>query len=132
MNKHPEIFMRRFQEEFVDEETGEKVLIDREQLDYTFYSPELLPTLTKHIASAKSDDAVEIYFLTSDTILTPRIDVENAESVFAQRLIIKVYNEDNRIQEVFDTLQAQYPETKWYHHKYFEPSCCPAIFNYKV
>lgn len=130
MHKTPEIFIRRWQEEFVDEETGEKVLIDREQLDYTFHNPELLPTLMKHVEAAPSDAEIEIYFRVDELVLQPKIVAENAESAFAPRLIIHVFNEDNRKDEVLDALKAQFPDLPWRFYRRDDIIEHDAIFNY--
>lgn len=96
----------------------------------TFHSPELLPTLAKHIAAAPSDAEIEIYFRVDESVLQPKIVAENAESVFAPRLIIHVFNEDSRKQEVLDALKAQYPDQPWQFYNADDIIEDDAIFNY--
>lgn len=133
MNKIPEIFIRRWKEEFVDDETGEKVLVDRFDVDCTFHNPELIPTLIKHVAADEADAEITIRFCVDVDILSPRIDVKKTKSANHTKRIIQVYNEESRVLEVLAALKEQYPDMHWRHAlpgELDKVRCSDALFNY--
>lgn len=118
----PVEFVKTYVEDFTDEETGEKVQLDRHNIDYTMNSPKLVPTLFDRVCelfervnvSENTHCDIEIIF-THENIAKSNIKCEDAtvDSELSHRFIITILNEESRRDEVLEALKQRFPEQKW-------------------
>lgn len=134
----PVEFVKTYVEDFTDEETGETVLIDRYNINYTMNSPKLIPTLLDRVAllldrvneSENTHCDIEICF-DHEAIAKSTIKYEDAtvDPELPHRFIITILNEESRRDEVLEALKERFPEQKWSKQNIDGVS---AILNYEL